>query len=307
VLFRSSLSKKKGFIGIDSCPYPEADIVQDLSKGLSFLQDNFVDEVYINHYLEYIFWDVNEFFKELYRVCKDQAKIEINTLYYTYYGNHFPRIRLSFSEMWFLAHNLFNKLFEIESISFDYLPIAEKLSNKLGLSLKEIRMSFNNVVGSIHLIVKCIKAQVHKGILYLDQDIYTFNGANWEITGQIDLKEQKKLENGESTRKAKRFSSSKQQNNLIYKNKSWMYEIIKCQEEITSLDPNPYYLKAYRAEEPLYWMYIAKWIYENRKKSKVNSCLDVGCAYGTLALFCKRLHNCEVFCIDIHNILLGSR
>src|SRR5271157_1447202 len=77
------------------------------------------------------------------------------------------------------------------------------------------------------------------------------------------------------------------------------YAIIeKCQNEILSADPNSYYVKAYKAEEIGYWQYIPVWIYQRNKRIKIEKCLDIGCAYGTLSLFCKKISNCEVYCTD---------
>jgi SAM-dependent methyltransferase len=52
-----------------------------------------------------------------------------------------------------------------------------------------------------------------------------------------------------------------------------------------------------------YWLHIPKWIYEDWTKKPVERFLDIGCAYGTLALYCKKLFNCEVYvtdCVDTY-------
>jgi len=80
--------------------------------------------------------------------------------------------------------------------------------------------------------------------------------------------------------------------------KQWMRKIRECQEEITNSNPHPHYLSEYRESEISYWLHIPKWMYEDSKKKTINRCLDIGCAYGTLALYSKRLFKCEVYCID---------
>jgi SAM-dependent methyltransferase len=35
----------------------------------------------------------------------------------------------------------------------------------------------------------------------------------------------------------------------------------------------------------------------------VENCVDFGCGFGTLALYCKRLLNCSVYCVDFEEIL----
>ena len=79
---------------------------------------------------------------------------------------------------------------------------------------------------------------------------------------------------------------------------AWKLELAKCQDEISKLDPNPYYLSAYKKEELSYWCHIPKWMFEDSKTHKVKKCLDIGCAYGTLALYSKKVFNCETYCID---------
>lgn len=93
---------KEGFIGIDKEPYPNVDIVHDISYGLNFLSDNFVDEIYIIHFIEYIYWGIDKFFKEIHRVCKDRAKITMIVPYYTYYGAYYPGMQLFFLKIGFL-------------------------------------------------------------------------------------------------------------------------------------------------------------------------------------------------------------
>jgi 2-polyprenyl-3-methyl-5-hydroxy-6-metoxy-1,4-benzoquinol methylase len=78
-----------------------------------------------------------------------------------------------------------------------------------------------------------------------------------------------------------------------------MKEIIKCQNEITSFpDKNAYYIDGYRDTEIFYWMNIPEWILE-LKSHHVKNCLDIGGAYGTLAIYCKNIFNCNVFIIDL--------
>ena len=74
--------KKPGFIGIDICEINEAtgdptkiDIIHDLNTGIPF-KDSEVDEIYASHFLEHI-EDPYCFMKEIHRVCKNEALVEI--------------------------------------------------------------------------------------------------------------------------------------------------------------------------------------------------------------------------------------
>jgi ubiquinone/menaquinone biosynthesis C-methylase UbiE len=80
-----------------------------------------------------------------------------------------------------------------------------------------------------------------------------------------------------------------------FKNKPWMQDIIASQDEIEALATNPYYKSGYRAEEIKYWFHIAQWL---REETKVDNLLDIGCAYGTLALYTKKIFNANVYAVD---------
>lgn len=92
----------------------------------------------------------------------------------------------------------------------------------------------------------------------------------------------------------------------IYKKKPWMKEIIKCQNEIMSLSLHPHYSSEYKKSEITYWLHIPEWIYEESAVRKVDKVLDIGCAYGTMALYCKRLFNCEIYCTDFIDTYLDK-
>lgn len=63
----------KNAITIDMVDLDKVDIVADLSKGLSFLPDNSVDEIYSFHFLEHL-PDLDFFMREIHRVLKFGGK-----------------------------------------------------------------------------------------------------------------------------------------------------------------------------------------------------------------------------------------
>jgi SAM-dependent methyltransferase len=69
----------------------------------------------------------------------------------------------------------------------------------------------------------------------------------------------------------------------------------EVQADIASSDSGPNYARAYRDAERNYWSPIPGWIAELPSNIRA---LDVGAAYGTLAIFTKRLLNAEVVCVD---------
>ena len=78
----------------------------------------------------------------------------------------------------------------------------------------------------------------------------------------------------------------------------WGREVRYCQAIISEASPHPHYLAAYRDQEAWYWHHIAQWIYADAQQMGAARGLDIGCAYGTLALYCRRAFGCEMYCTD---------
>ncbi len=119
-------NKKAGFLGFDIKKEKGVDYVCDLSKGIP-LEDNSVDEVFTSHFLEHV-EDYNFMMKEIIRVCKNKAKVEIVLPYYSYIGavlhSHKDNPhRHIFSEAYFYWKDV-NPCFdnyEIEDISYKFI------------------------------------------------------------------------------------------------------------------------------------------------------------------------------------------
>jgi SAM-dependent methyltransferase len=73
-------AKREGFIGLDYVAFPGVDYVLDLTKERWPLADGTVDHVYSSHLFEHIF-PHDPLFREIGRVCRDGATIEIWTPY----------------------------------------------------------------------------------------------------------------------------------------------------------------------------------------------------------------------------------
>jgi SAM-dependent methyltransferase len=79
----------------------------------------------------------------------------------------------------------------------------------------------------------------------------------------------------------------------------WSRLLAECQEEVASSATNAHYIAAYRAEELSYWLHVPGWIYGDAlERPSLRRCLDIGCAYGTLLLYVRKLTGCEAFGID---------
>lgn len=88
--------KKEGYIGIDQFEGSGVDIVCDINKGIT-LKDNSVEKLYSSHCLEHV-EDFIGTMKEIYRVCKDGAELEIKVPHFSggsaFYIHHTRFFRL---------------------------------------------------------------------------------------------------------------------------------------------------------------------------------------------------------------------
>ena len=73
-------NKRNGFQGVDCVAYPGVDHVVDFAQEPLPFPDRSVDHVYSAHCLEHL-TSFHHLFREIGRVCKDGAKIEIITPY----------------------------------------------------------------------------------------------------------------------------------------------------------------------------------------------------------------------------------
>jgi SAM-dependent methyltransferase len=73
-------NKKEGFFGIDVEPLPGVDKVMNIEKTPLPFEDNSVDYIYSSHTFEHL-TDFPYVFREIFRVCKPGAIIEIWTPY----------------------------------------------------------------------------------------------------------------------------------------------------------------------------------------------------------------------------------
>ena len=104
---------------------------------------------------------------------------------------------------------------------------------------------------------------------------------------------------GTFSRKIKRtiFNKNKELEKK-FKNEKWMQIILECQEEVLKHNPSDYYINSYQNSEKCYWINIPKWLYSDLRNIQVEKILDIGSGYGTLALFCQKLSQPEIYCID---------
>lgn len=89
--------KREGFIGIDFTPYRDVDIVMDLRNAPLPFEDNSVDEVYTDHFLEHlVIEDIVRVMQEIHRVCKPFARVEIRVPHFSGLTNFYEFHKTSF-------------------------------------------------------------------------------------------------------------------------------------------------------------------------------------------------------------------
>lgn len=75
--------KTEGFLGVDiTKERTQADIVQDLEKFPWQFEDNSIDEIICNHYIEHTS-DLIKFMNELYRIMKNGGRVTFVAPYYS--------------------------------------------------------------------------------------------------------------------------------------------------------------------------------------------------------------------------------
>ena len=73
----SGYNKVEGFLSVDNNPGCKPDYLVDLGKDIWPFEDSSVDKVIVHHVLEHFGEEFFHVMKELYRVCKDGAIIDI--------------------------------------------------------------------------------------------------------------------------------------------------------------------------------------------------------------------------------------
>lgn len=73
----SGFKKIEGFVNVDNDPLVNPDYIVDLEKGLLPFADNSIDEIIAHHILEHIGENFILFMQEIYRICKNDAIIDI--------------------------------------------------------------------------------------------------------------------------------------------------------------------------------------------------------------------------------------
>lgn len=84
-------------------------------------------------------------------------------------------------------------------------------------------------------------------------------------------------------------------------------QIRAAQDIVSAHVTHYYYEQSYRAEEHLYWVHLPGWIAEFAHGRKIESALDIGCAYGTLLVHTVQTSGCQGYALDFRDTYLSAR
>jgi predicted SAM-dependent methyltransferase len=143
-------SKKPGYLGLDSLPLKGVDIVHNLEEFPYPFTENEIDEIWMDQVLEHIPVPI-KVVEELYRICKNGAKIHIGVPYFrSAYSAIDPTHVNFFGVFWFNYfdpnHEFFKRYqysfakFHIDKIEFD----RESHESKIGFFRKRMINYANN-------------------------------------------------------------------------------------------------------------------------------------------------------------------
>jgi len=120
--------KKPGFIGIDFMDFPDVDINLDVTKHPLPFRDDFISEVWSNHFLEHLtIEEVCKLMQEIHRVCKNGALVEIRVPHFSGLTNFYEFHKTSF------RYNSFSEFIVNGWGMFRFKTQFELLSTKLNL------------------------------------------------------------------------------------------------------------------------------------------------------------------------------
>lgn len=167
-----------GFLNIDMDPLTNPDFLANLETDTFPLEDNSVSEVKAYHILEHIGSGFFHLMQELYRICEDQAIIEIQIPHHRseiWYGDpsHCRFITIDNMRLFSKKYNEWHikqwgsssgfglKLnVDFEIIEYDFIvddfwkPRFKEMTQE---QINEVSRNFNNVYGETHMKMMAIK------------------------------------------------------------------------------------------------------------------------------------------------------
>lgn len=154
--------RKDGFIGIDMQKTTCVDILSNVDYGLPFADDS-IEEVYSSHTIEHL-TNCDLFLRELARVCKSGALIELRMPYYSYIFALNPGHKYPFSDEWFQAvvRDYYSNLFSIEKVEYKECPGVRDELGKYEIDFSFAKKHFNNVIEDFTVYLRVVKGPIRE-------------------------------------------------------------------------------------------------------------------------------------------------
>jgi len=86
----------------------------------------------------------------------------------------------------------------------------------------------------------------------------------------------------------------------------WYKELRASQAVVKQYCENKQYRTVYSAAELFYWHPVAAWLYQDAQLYRGGRILDIGAAYGTLAVYASRQFGGGVYCVDFIDCYLAE-
>lgn len=175
----SGYKREEGFITVDFDPLTSPDIQMDITKDIFPLEDSSIEEVRAYHILEHLpLQGIFHLFKELYRICKDQAVLEVKVPHHRseiFFGDisHVTPITIDnmrqFSkeynkwhiDQWQSSSGFGLKLdVDFEIVDFEFIVDGfwkERFKEMNQEQINEVSRNFNNVYGETWMTLVVIK------------------------------------------------------------------------------------------------------------------------------------------------------
>lgn len=161
--------RRFGYIGMDKWRSGTVDIVCDLEQGFPIESDS-VDGIYCHHFLEHVS-NLPFLMKEIFRVCRPGALVEVTVPYYASVGafkdpthvNFFTEetFRYFSKDHWYGSDYGFDVHFQMKKIRYLYMPPFHKVSLVLPFVMPLLRRHLINVIHSMTVELEVIKE--HEG------------------------------------------------------------------------------------------------------------------------------------------------
>jgi SAM-dependent methyltransferase len=174
----SGIKRFPGFLNIDSDPSCDPDYVVKLGVDKLPFEDDSVDEVLAHHVLEHIGEGFFEFLKELYRVCKHNAIIEVQVPHprHDYFIGDLTHVRAitienmrPLSKSWCMSQSYINsswsglaKQLDVDFDIYEHEYILDDTFKQIVIGLDDDQLNWmaramNNAVSEIHFKMVALK------------------------------------------------------------------------------------------------------------------------------------------------------